>query len=171
MNLILIESINKYENSENISEDEITHITIMIDYINFFIKNYGEVTLNYSKKFIEIFRKFEDSDNISLRTKISKCLLDLLKQKKDIIFEDYEYFFCFFFDNFRFENYYMNLSASEFFLFLIENYENEFIPLEEENSKDMEILNGKDTDIIQTTEKNFKSTNYLSIYFEENLKQ
>jgi hypothetical protein len=171
MNLILIESVNKHENLEKISEDEITHIAIIIDFLHFFIKNYGEVTLNYSKEFIEIFRKFEDSDNILLRTKISNCLLDLLKQKKELIFEDHEYFFCFFFDNYRFENYYMNLSASEFFLFLIENYEDEFKPIKEENTKELEIANGKDIVTIQNTEKQINSETFLSTYFEENLKQ
>ncbi len=48
-----------------------------------------------------------------------------MKIKREILFENFEFLISFFYDNYRLENYDMNICASEFFLFLLENYENE----------------------------------------------
>jgi len=157
---------SKYDVFENISEEEITYITILIEYISVITKNNGEIGNTFSTKFLDIFKKFQDSDNISLRTKTSNCLLDLLKQKKEFIYEDFEFFFSYFFDNYTFENYYLNLSASEFFLFLIENYENGFKLLVKEDAKDFAISNSN-----EAVGSQINSTNLISIYFEKNLKE
>lgn len=165
----MLELVNKYDNIDKIKEEEINKILCLIDILCLIIKKLKENSKNNLQKTIDIFKIFEDSDNISLRTKISKCLLDLLRYKKQFLFEDYEYFFCFFFDNYRLENYYLNLSGSEFFLFLIENFEKESNPIEESDTKDFNIVNHRN--MIDSYENNNKINDHLSAYLENNLKE
>jgi len=95
------------------------------DCLSILVKKYGDSVKKCKNNFLNFFKKFEFSEDVKFRTKIGYCWIDFMKIERDILFENFEFLISFFFDNYRLENYEMNLSASEFFLYLLENYENE----------------------------------------------
>lgn len=99
---------------------------------------------------------------MDLRFNIGKCWISMLKLEKDFFLDFYEILFSFFFDNYRVEHYQMNFIASEFFLFVLEEYEENFKNIHK--IKTLPIENKKNQD-------NFEQIDEMINLFESYLKE
>ena len=73
--------------------------------------------------FIEILLSYRNTEILEIRARVGKSLICLFQLNFEISNKIQKEIFFFFFNNFRVENYDLNLSASEFFLFFLENQE------------------------------------------------
>jgi hypothetical protein len=63
----------------------------------------------------------------SLRFRIGRCWLIILRIHNDTLLTKFEALFAFFYESFTVENYEMNFTAAEFFLFIIDDEEEGFV--------------------------------------------
>ena len=99
-----------------------------------FIEKKQDLVKSHFNQFTEILLSFRNTEILEIRAKLGKILINLFKLNFLICNKLQKEIFFFFFNNFRVENYQMNLSASEFFLFFLENKE-EFIKKNFKNYK------------------------------------
>lgn len=105
---------------------------------------------NHFNLFTEILLSYRNTEILEIRAKLGKILLNLFQLNFKISSNLQKEIFFFYFNNFRVENYEMNFSASEFFLFFLEN-EEEFL---KKNLIDNSLFSGE----FSYFEKKFQST-------------
>lgn len=166
MNLISIPLVDKlntfcnkfihFEDFEEIEESRIRPLILSINIVNIIFDKFSDNLADRIKDLIYFLSFFKDCENMDFRSKMGKTWVYILKSKRDIIFEYYEDLFSFFFDNYRVEHYEMNLSASNFFLFLLEEYGNYFEIYKEQkanNANDKTLNNNNSSPSNQSENK------------------
>ena len=83
-----------------------------------------------------------NSKNYSIRYRLGRCWLVLVKLNKEILLEFANTLFEFFYENLSVEYYEMNFTACEFFLFVIEELENKKSDLFKNKHITQSLLNG-----------------------------
>jgi hypothetical protein len=62
-----------------------------------------------------------------VRFRIGRCWLIIIRINGDILVNNFEKLFSFFYENLLAENYEMNFTAAEFFLYLVDDEEDNFV--------------------------------------------
>jgi hypothetical protein len=68
-----------------------------------------------------------DLSNVKIRFNIGRCWLIIVRISKSILFSGFESLYKFFYDNLTVENYEMNFISAEFFLYLVDEEEEDLI--------------------------------------------
>jgi hypothetical protein len=132
-----------------------------------------EIKINLNK-FIEILLSYRNTKILGIRAKLGKILLNLFKSNFEISIKFHKKIFFFFFNNIRVEYYQMNLSSSEFFLFLLENKESLIKNIYNENKDNnnnniSNISNINNNDDSDDSNDNDEDSNDINlIYFFDN---
>jgi len=155
-----------------VDEEDINKIIKILECLIIILQKYGFMLNNFDNELISSFKIFNDSENLHFRTKLAYCLYEYLKIKKELIFEHSEFLMSFFFHNYKLENYELNFLNSEFFLLIIEIYENNN-ELNSTNNSEFIIKSYNSSNIIKENyfsfDKDTKS-NFLN-NFEDYLKK
>ncbi len=149
---------------ESDDKKEYKDIFIIFEIFQKFIeKKPEEVKLNFNQ-FTEILLSYRNTEILGIRSKLGQILINLFQLKFVISIKLQQEIFFFFFNNFSIENYQMNLSSSEFFLFFLENKE-EFI------KKNLNQKENVKNDITNNNDENDSENLNLIDLFEKYLKE
>lgn len=124
------------ENLSSKAENEIdTQLaSLVLSTIFILLENCGETMYGHMEKILIVLIKFKFK-NSSLRFKVGRCLLSIIRMRKDLLLNYRNAIFIFYSENLPIESYEMNLIAAEFFLFLLEEEKGEFMKNQEINQE------------------------------------
>lgn len=120
--------MQNFEENSKIKNEKPT--LLILSTFHILIENCPNIVNEKLEILIKIFLILNTTEFIEIRNSLGICWNSLLKNNKNIIDDIYKHLFVFFIDNFKSENYSLNLCSAEFFTLLLDENEN-FINNEE----------------------------------------
>lgn len=111
----------------NLNENK---ILLTISTLHILIENCPNAISEEKQKIGILLQKFNQQENLKIRSRLSFCWNSLIKFNKEIFFEFSDDLFSFFIKNFHYKDYDLSFSSVEFFYSIIEETEEEEIPCE-----------------------------------------
>lgn len=93
---------------------------LVLNTLHILLENCPDALDIHAENIANVLLNFNNFENCSLRFKVGRCWISIIKLRKDIFNQFCETLFDFFTDNLSKEAYEMNFTAAEFYLFVIE---------------------------------------------------
>lgn len=115
------------------SENEVdTHlVNLVLTTVYILLENCGDSIFEYVDKIAMVLIHMKKCKNTTTRNRIGRCLLSIIRVRKDVLMNYRKVIFSFFSESLYVESYELNFIASEFFLFILEEERGELTKQQE----------------------------------------